>query len=350
MKRSILGIGLLCIFLLASTASAQTNRHDLTLPDLPVDSALPDGLLLAIESSTISPIAKLTASDGAVYDAFGISVAISGDTAIVGAQGDDDNGTDSGSAYIFIKNAGVWSQAAKLTASDGAVDDFFGYSVAISGDTAIVGAWLDDDNATDSGSAYVFVKPVSGWADMTQTAKLTASDGGFADYFGYSVAISSDTAIVGAWSGSGSAYIFVNNAGTWSQIAKLTASDGANGDELGGSVAISGDTAIVGAGSDDDNGYVSGSAYVFVKPVLGWANMTQTAKLTASDGAAEDHFGSSVAISGDTAIIGAWRDDDNGTDSGSAYVFVKPVSGWAEYDPDCQADRLRQRRIRSLWL
>ena len=176
MKRSILGIGLLCIFLLASTASAQTNRHDLTLPDLPVDSALPDGLLLAIESSTISPIAKLTASDGAVYDAFGISVAISGDTAIVGAQGDDDNGTDSGSAYIFIKNAGVWSQAAKLTASDGAVDDFFGYSVAISGDTAIVGAWLDDDNATDSGSAYVFVKPVSGWADMTQTAKLTASD------------------------------------------------------------------------------------------------------------------------------------------------------------------------------
>jgi uncharacterized repeat protein (TIGR01451 family) len=268
---------------------------------------------------TIDPLifleTKRLALDGGAGDYFGGSVAISGDTAIVGAYGDNSN---QGSAYIFVHSGGVWSQRAKLTASDGAAFDYFGYSVAISGDTAIVGAYGDNSN---QGSAYIFVKPGGGWATGNQTAKLTASDGVGGDVFGWSVAISGDTAIVGAYnddSSRGSAYVFVKPGGGWvtgNQTAKLTASDGVVPDQFGYSVTLSGDTAVVGARSDNSN---QGSAYVFVKPGGGWATGTETAKLTASDGAGSDNFGSSVAISGDTAVVGAYYDNSQ---QGSAYFY-----------------------------
>ena len=146
--------------------------------------------------------AKLTAGDGAADDLFGRSVAISDDTIVVGAYHDDENGTDSGSAYVFVQPGGGWAdmtQTAKLTAGDGAADDFFGRSVAISNDTIVVGAYGDDDNGLSSGSAYVFEKPGSGWADMIQTDKLTADDGAADDFFGLSVAISNDTIDVGSY-------------------------------------------------------------------------------------------------------------------------------------------------------
>jgi len=146
-------------------------------------------------------VAKLTASDAAADDLFGRSVSISGDTAIVGAVFDDDAcptdpDCNSGSAYVFVKNGATWTRTAKLTASDAAADDFFGDSVSISGDTAIVGAPRDDDAGSFSGSAYVFVKNGATW---TQQAKLTASDAAVNDFFGFSVSISGDTAIVGAF-------------------------------------------------------------------------------------------------------------------------------------------------------
>ena len=278
-------------------------------------------------AGTWTQVAKLTASDGAAGDQFGISVSISGDYAIVGAYGDDDKGSASGSAYVFERIAGTWTQAAKLTANDGAASDFFGYSVAISGSYAIIGAYQDDDLGGDSGSAYVFERIAGTW---TQVAKLTASDGAASDYFGYSVAISGSYAIVGAYldddngSGSGSAYVFERISGTWTQVAKLTATDGASGDQFGWSVAISGDYAIVGARLDDSS---QGSAYVFERASGTW---TQAAKLTASDGAASDYFGHSVAISGDYAIIGAYQDDDLGGDSGSAYVFERIAGTWTQ--------------------
>jgi hypothetical protein len=222
------------------------------------------------------------------------------------------------------------TETAKLTASDGADYDYFGFfSIAISGDTVVVGAVGDDIGAnTDQGSAYVFVKPPGGWGNMTQTAKLTASDGAAGDWFGNSVAISGDTVVVaaaaadiGANTDQGSAYVFVKPPGGWgnmTETAKLTASDGADSDQFGASVAISGDTVVVGAVGDDIGANTDqGSAYVFVKPAGGWTNMTETAKLTASDGAYGDRFGFSVAISGDTVVVGApWKE--------SAYVFVEP--------------------------
>ncbi|MCH8153406.1 MAG: FG-GAP repeat protein, partial [Planctomycetes bacterium] len=284
--------------------------------------------------------AKLLASDGAAGHRLGNSVSISGDVVVVGAFGGEGIVAVSGSAYVFQKPPGGWvdmTETAKLTASDGAFQDFFGNSVSISGEVVVVGAVKDDDNGDRSGSAYVFVKPPGGWVDMTQTAKLTASDGALFDEFGISVSISGDVAVVGAYrdddngQDSGSAYVFVQPPGGWvdmSQTAKLTASDGAFDDRFGISVSISGDVIVVGAQFGDGIVVDSGSAYVFQKPVGGWVNMTQTAKLTASDGAINDEFGRSVSISGDVAVVGAQSDNDNGSFSGSAYVFQKPPGGW----------------------
>jgi hypothetical protein len=269
------------------------------------DNGTSSGSAYLFDTTTGTQGAKLTASDAAANDYFGGSVGVSGTTAIVGAQYDDDNGSGSGSAYLFDTTTGT--QIFKLTAGDGAANDGFGGSVAISGTTAIVGAGGDGDNGSGSGSAYLFDTSTG-----TQSAKLTASDGGEFDLFGRSVAISGTTAIVGT--SLGSAYLFDTTTGA--QIFKLTAGDAVAGDWFGWSVAISGTTAIVGASQDDDNGTDSGSVYLFDT-----TTGNQLFKLTASDGAEFDYFGRSVAISGTTAIIGAEYDADNGADSGSAYLF-----------------------------
>jgi hypothetical protein len=291
--------------------------------------------------------AKLTAFDGGAGENFGISVAIDGDTVVVSAYFDDIEATaDQGSAYVFVKPAGGWAdmtETAKLTATDGAAGDRFGRCVSISGDTVVAGAYYADvaSNA-DQGAAYVFVKPAGGWADMTETAKLTASDGAASDRFGISVGISGDAVVVGAdiddvggITDQGSAYVFVKPAGGWAdmtQTGKLTAADGAAGDRFGVYVANSGDTVVAGSVLDDSGANTDqGSAYVFVKPESGWADMTQTAKLMASDGAASDYLGNSVAVSGDRVVVGAYIDDiGSNANQGSAYVFEKPASGWAD--------------------
>jgi len=254
--------------------------------------------------------AKLTASDGAAHDELGWSVAASGDTVVLGAPGDP---SGPGAAYVFAKPVTGWAtmtESFKLTASDGAADDRFGWSVAVSGDTIVVGAPRDDLGIqTDAGSAYVFVMSMG---TPVQVAKLTASDSLTDKRFGESVAIDGDTVVAGArgdTSGRGAAYVFVKPAGGWvsgTQTAKLTASDGVANDGLGFAVAVSGDTVVAGAPFDDiGTATQRGSAYVFVKPVMGWATGTQTAKLTASGGVGGDLFGASVAIAGDTAVVGA---------------------------------------------
>ncbi|MFQ5854107.1 MAG: FG-GAP repeat protein [Anaerolineae bacterium] len=279
------------------------------------------------DRDTWSEQAKLTARDGIAGDQFGWRVSISGDTAMVGAIGDDDNGTSSGSVYVFVRDEGTWTEQLKLAAGDGSAGDRFGWRVSISGDTAIVAArGLEDENGDYSGSAYVFARDAGGW---TQQARLSADDGTPSDRFGYSVAIGEDTAIIGAIGDddngnfSGSAYIFVRNGSNWTQQAKLSAGDGAAWDRFGYSVSINGDTAIVGAAGASGNVINAGAAYVFVRSGETW---TQQTKLTAGDGDELDQFGYSVSISGDTAVVGAIRDDDNGDSSGSAYVFQRPAA------------------------
>ncbi|MBE5314054.1 MAG: fibronectin type III domain-containing protein [Xanthomonadales bacterium] len=278
---------------------------------------------------------KLTAGDGAASDGFGYAVALSGDTMLLGANGDDTGvNSDQGSAYVYTRSGMTWTQQAKLTAGDGAASDFFGFSVALDGDTALVGVQGDDVGANvDQGSAYVFTRIGTTW---TQQAQLTAGDGAAFDQFGYAVALSGDTALVGSVSGDvgansnqGSAYVYTRSGTTWTQQAKLTAGDGAASDFFGFSVALDGDTALVGVQSDDVGANVDqGSAYVFTRIGTTW---TQQAQLTAGDGAAFDQFGFSVALSGDTALVGSVSDDVGAnSNQGSAYVYTRSGTTWTQ--------------------
>jgi hypothetical protein len=288
--------------------------------------------------------AKLIASDGAAGDDFGSAVAISGDTVVIGANGAKIGvNADQGAAYVFVKPANGWEnnltlfQTAKLTASDGVGNDDFGWDVAISGDTVVVGAHQYFSNR--HGAAYVFVKPASGWGGhLTETAKLIASNGANGDAFGSAVSISGDTVVVGADMAPagfghyhGAAYVFVKPASGWGGYLTETAILSSSEDHFlfGNIVAIGGDTVVVGSELWSDN---IGVVYVFVKPSSGWGgNLTQTAKLTPSVMDPENYFGvTGVAISGDKVVVGDWyrADGTGGYLNGKVYLFVKPASGW----------------------
>ncbi len=281
---------------------------------------------------------KLTANDGATGDHFGIAVALSGNTFVAGAADDDVNAnTDQGSAYVFTRSGTVWAQQQKLTAGDGAANDRFGRGVALDGETAIVGAPFDDSPIgimpVDQGSVYVFTRNGTVW---TQQQRLTAGDGTAGDVFGYSVALSGETVLGGAPeddsgmnADQGSTYVFTRSGTVWTQQTQITASDGAAGDQFGYAVALDGDTALVGARADDvGTNGNQGSAYVFTRSGTVWS---QQQKLTASDGAVGDQFGYAVALDGATALVGAGSDDVGTNNSqGSAYFFTRSGAGWSQ--------------------
>lgn len=271
---------------------------------------------------------RLVASDVTGNDQFGRSVAIDGDTLVVGAQLDDSTGNNnSGAAYVFQRTAGVWGTPQRLLASDASPGDYFGASAAISGDRLVIGAERADSPNVDAGAAYAFARDANGnWA---QQSKLLPAAGNADDNFGISVSISGNTIIVGqpylgAGSGSnkGSASVFTESAGSWSFQATLAASDGAADDYFGRSVAISGDLIVVSAFYDDLASAVDGgSAYLFRRTGSTW---TQTDKYLGSDTLLNDLLGSSVALSGGNAIVGAPFDANSfGTDAGSAYVYSR---------------------------
>jgi len=262
--------------------------------------------------------AKLTASDGSLFEQFGSSVAISGDTIFAAAPAATvgDNGGQ-GAVYVFTGHGSHWTQEAKLTVTDGASEDNLGFSLAASGNTVVAGA----PNATvggngGQGAAYVFTGHGSRWS---LEAKLAGADGAAFDQFGWSVGISGNKVIAGALSAE-DAYVFARRGGSWEQEAKLTNPDGP--DEFGYSVAISGDTALVGAPLDGNNG----AAYVFAQDGSGW---TEQATLTTAD--FDGSFGYSVAISRRTLVVGEpLLGDDGLLFQGAAYVFSPGLSGWTE--------------------
>jgi len=293
------------------------------------------GYVFVESGGTWSQQAKLTASDGAALDQFGHSVAVSGSTIVVGAPHHPFSlaGNGLGAAYVFVENGGAWSQQAELKASDGVAGDNFGDSVAVSGSTAVVGAagHMVGSNQ-DQGAAYVFAPSAGTW---TQQAEITASDGAASDQFGWSVAVSGSTSAVGApghWVGSnelGAAYVFVQSGTTWGQQAELTASDGVANDGFGSSIAVDGNTAVVGAvGHMVGLNVNQGAAYVFAQGGTAWS---QQAELTASDGSAGDHLGSSVAVSGSTAIAGTWLHTvGSNAEQGAVYVFIPSGGTWSQ--------------------
>jgi hypothetical protein len=278
---------------------------------------------------------KLTASDAQFFDYFGYAVAISGETILVGAMLHDGGGvSDSGAAYVFTRSAGVWTEQQKLVAGDAGAGDRFGNSVAIDGDVAVVGAFSDDTAAgADAGSAYVFVRSGDVW---TQQQKLTAPDAAANDFFGWGLGLDGDTLIVGAYQkdlpsypDAGAAYVYTHSGGVWSHQQTLTSPTPAAGDGFGSSVALRGDTAVVGAYADDTAaGIDAGSAFVFTRSGSIWTAVQQ---ISAADGAAGDGFGVSVGIDVDTIVVGSYQSDTAaGADAGAAYVFRESGGVWSQ--------------------
>jgi hypothetical protein len=375
------------------TACVEPGRHALILRDQNGAQALRYGPLLAYDVSgreleswmdvqdgnlrlrvntagarypiTVDPwvqAVELTNPLGSAGDYLGRSVAISGNTIVVGAPFAKVGGNaDEGAAYVFVKPSNGWSTIttynAELINNNGAAQDNFGSSVAISGSTIVVGAPVA--TSTKQGAAYVFVEPFSGvWTTPTTTptynAELIASTGVDGDLFGYSVGISGDTIVVGAAGADGyqgAAYVFVEpTSGVWTTPegsptynTELTASNAADGDEFGYSVAINenGNTIAVGAPNvSSGSNTTQGAAYVFVEPTSGgWAAPTApipfSAELFASDGATGDSLGDSVAISGNTVVAGAPRAQIGlNLAQGAAYVFAEPAGGWLSLQYD----------------
>ena len=354
---------------------------------VPTVASAPRALRLVVEETaaryplTIDPIAQqayLKASNTEANDYFGYSVAVSGDTVVIGAPFEDSNATgvggnqaanssiNSGAAYVFTRSGASWRQQAYLKASNTGAGDEFGFTVAVSGDTVVVGAFVEASSATGvggnqtdnslahSGAAYVFTRSGAAW---TQQAYLKASNTGANDVFGYSVAVSGNTVVVGALgeasnaSGvggtqtdnsstqSGAAYIFTRSGTTWTQQAYLKANNTGASDKFGIAVAVAGDTVVVGAPYEDGSATDSGAAYVFSRNGSLW---TQQAFLKASNTGASDLFGEAVAVSGDTAVVGAYQEDsnatgvggsqsdDSATNSGAAYIFTRNETAWTQ--------------------
>ena len=267
---------------------------------------------------------KLIASDGTAFAQFGEAVALDGETLLVSANGMDGF---AGAVYVFTRTDAGWTETQKLTSSDAAGLDNFGWSVAISGTTALIGApYADIDGASDQGAAYVFTNIEGTW---TETGKLVASDGTTMDNFGRAVAIEGATLLVGSVNasvddhvGQGADSGFELSGGVWSESQKLVASDGVEFDNFGQAVALSGTTALIGSP-------LAEKAYVFERDSTGW---NEAATLAASDGPdASRYFGYALDLDGNRAVVGAFDADvDGNTFQGAAYVFDATDGGWTE--------------------
>lgn len=334
--------------------------------------------------------AYVKASNTGINDQFGFSLALSGDTLVVGALSEDSNATgvngiqsnnsapDSGALYVFVRNAGVWSQQAYIKQSNTNSGDLLGYSVAISGDTIVAGAVGEgssatgvngnqlDNSLTNAGAVYVYVRAGTSWS---QQAYLKASNTDPFDQFGYAVSVSGDTLVVGAYledssttgingsganngaADSGAVYVFVRSAGTWTQQAYVKASNTGASDTFGSAVVISGDTLVVGANAEDSNAMGvngnqldnsltnAGAVYIFIRSAGSW---TQQAYLKASNPDASDLFGYSLALSGDLLAIGAFGEASNAAgfngnqsnnstpNAGAVYLFIRAGSIWSQ--------------------
>lgn len=361
-------------------------------------------LLNNYSSLLVSEIKKLIASDAAANDYFGYAVDISGDDIIVGAHGDQDHGYQTGAAYIFQRNQGGtdnWGQVKKLTASDAAYWDSFGINVAISGDYALVGAHANDDHGHDSGSAYIFHRNQGGLNNWGEVKKITVPETSGWNWFGYGLDLSGDIAVISAngFVGGGAVYIFYRNHGgannwgqfkkisppeapirnfgvrvsvsgddlligascstlnipgkafiysrnlggvdNWGKVTTLTRTDGTNSDHFGYGTSILGDYAIVGS-------YGSDSAYVFHRNQGGMSNWGLVKKLTASDSAPGDRFGFGLSITNEYAVVGAYFNGESGSNSGTVYVFQRNQGGpehWGEVSKFSASDTTAEDRF-----
>ncbi len=282
------------------------------------------------DGSVWLPVAKVFATDGAAGDQFGRAIAVEDDVVVIGARLHDAGGTSAGAAYVFERLGGTWQQVAKLQPDDLAAGDRFGVSVGVSGSTIVIGASRNDQMALNAGAVYVYRRIGNQWSEHSS---FFAADPAIDDYFGTSVAIDGGRIIIGArgrdsaGDESGAVYIFHPTVDSWAQQSKIVPPSLDNGDELGRSVAIEGDWAIMGAWRDDDAAPDAGAAYIYRFNGVNW---NQSAKITASDGQALDGYGWAVDITDGTALVGAFGNDDMGNSAGSAYIYRFDGVNWNE--------------------
>ena len=311
-------------------AVGMTNKYAIISAEYDDDNGTEAGaayVFTKVGKDWTSPV-KLIPSDGTAGDRFGISVAIDGKYAVVGAQYDDDNGANSGSVYVFKFDGTTWIQHAKLTASDGSADDRFGNKVAIAENYIVVGAYRKNSR---TGAAYVFERNNQTW---TEVIRLTPNDGQAGDEFGRAVAISDDHIAIGAYlddnesgTNAGAIYVYSIAQNVWYFDEKLVPANLEDSDELGISVALYDNKLIAGSHYDDDNGTDAGAAYVFERCSGEWHQVT---KLVSSDGESQDRFGISVDIFDESIVVGALNEDENGANAGAAYVFKEDDDIWYE--------------------
>ena len=304
----------------------------------------------AVDVGALVQRSYMKASNGGAGDAFGSTLAMSGETLIVGAPAEDGDGSnpannasdDAGAAYVFLRSGTLWIQQAILKSPTPMAGEGFGCAVAISHQAAVVGA---------SGAAYVFVRDGAGrWSHQ---ATLSGDDAAEGDSFGWAVGIDSETIVVGAHStssgGSGAAYVFVRSGASWSMQSRLSASDPGAGDAFGWSVSVSGESVAVGAPFEDgssnsiaDNlAEAAGAVYVFTRSGLSWSEQS---RIKAANAGAADGFGYSVALSGNDLVVGAPFESSNGTgvngggvtddsamSAGAAYLFARTGTAWAQH-------------------
>ncbi len=274
--------------------------------------------------------AKLVAEPFFKNDTLGGNVALKGNVAMLGAIGRNTKAKASGAVIFFERRSNSWIQRQVVTAPDAKSGDAFGQAIALNDSYLVVGSPRNDVLEEDSGAVYIYKRVNEAWRYQT---KLSAIDGKKGDLFGISVAISGNTILVGAdlhdekAENAGAVYVYVLDGNKWKQEAKLLASDGGKTDIFGVRVAISGNTALISARRDDIEGIGvdAGSAYIFERHGHHW---TEIAKFTSPDGKADDRFGRGVALNEDTAIISAMHHDANGTDTGAVYIYNKGRKGW----------------------
>lgn len=304
-------------------------------------AALACGLLSGAALAAPAPQEKLLPIDGGFDLRYGNDVAIDGDTAVVGVPRDDDQGGDSGAAYVYRRIAGNWQFEQKLVSGDAVASNWFGVSVDIDQDTIVVGAYFDPTGGfINAGAAYVFTRSGSTW---TEEQKLIPTDTGDLQWFGRSVAVDGDRAVIGApfhggpGNSRGAAYVFDRVGTTWNETQILASNDLGLGDFFGWSVDVEGNRAAVGAMFNDSVASEAGSAYVFVESGGSWS---QEAKVTALDGGVDDNLGAAVSLDGTTLAVGSQQGPGATASSGATYVYTRSGSNWNESAKIFPADGL----------
>lgn len=283
---------------------------------------------LAWQLPAQSTWSKIKAGDAAADDGFGQEISLDGNRALIGASANDEMGNNAGSAYIFEYSGGTWNQIIKLTASDPIANHRFGASVSLDGDRALIGATGDADNGIDGGAVYVFELDGGSWSE---TDKITASDGVMFENFGKKIDLDGDRAIIFSQGDplgkfAGSVYVFDYGGGTWTESDRLATSDGELGDEFGFGLSLDGDRIAIGAPGDSS---FTGALYIYDNNAGSWG---ETIKLIAGDAVEGDYFGWSVSLDSNRVLVGAFREEEVGTDAGAAYIFEESGGSWVETD------------------